>query len=206
MPRTQLRMPVEPAPAPRSLKRRVGIILGGSVFALAIIGQIIFLTRSIGSGALTSGSAVVKVPRTGSLVHRLDVVLANALGTSDRGVKRFRVAAVQPAAHHRAAVSITWAINSDISSGTVGNGAQQDAYVMLRDLYTSGLPIASARMSGTYPLGSHNRETVVMRLAMTRQEAATAAQAGWDNLDAESFWPLIDRIYVNPQFQPLAPE
>lgn len=188
------------------LGRKLGFVLAGIVVALVLIGQLIFLARIISSGSLTSSSTTVQVPKTGSLAHRLDAVLANALGPSDRGVRRFAITAVHPAGGHFSAVSMTWAINSDISAGTIGNGAQADVYLMLRDIYTSGLPVASVRLAGTYPLSNRRgkaQETVVMRLAMTRKEAATAAEGGWENLDAQTLWPLVDRIYVNPQVQPL---
>lgn len=190
------------------LPRKIGIGLATIVVALILIGQAIFLVQAINSGALFGTAA--SVPTTGSLSHRLDVVLGNALGTSDRGVRRFTVTSIRPYTPDRSlkAVTVTWAINSNLAAGSIGNGAQADVYITLRDIYTSGLPVGAVRLSGTYPVsGAHgNRESVVMRVAMNRTTASTIGRIGWDNLSAQEVWPLVDRIYVQAAFQPLTSE
>lgn len=177
--------------------------------AVILAGQIIFLVRTVRSGAWMGGVNAAPVPTKGPLSHRLDVALANALGSSDRGVRRFSIAGIhEDASNPRlSSVSVRWAINDDLSAGTLGNGAAADVYLMLRDIFTAHLPIALVRLDGTYPVRNgrgHARETVVMRLAMRRSVATMAGNMGWDSLDSQTLWPLVDRISVNPQFQPLA--
>ena len=177
--------------------------------ALILTGQIIFLVNAARSGAMMG--AGTDVPRGGTFRHRVAAVLNNALGPNDRGVHRFQLKVVFPATGNRtlSAIEVQWAINNDLSAGTIGNAAEADVYLMLRDLYTSGLPIAAVQLTGTYPIrtaAGRTRETAVMRLAMSRSIAMTIARTGWDNLDAQEVWPLVERSYVNPQFQPLSPE
>jgi hypothetical protein len=188
--------------------RRFGVGLACTVVALIILGQVLFLVKAARSGAWTSAASVPRIPTTGSLSYRLSVVLSGALGSSDRGVRRFEVTRTRAdtANHRLSTVGVRWAINNDLSAGTIGNGAVQDVYLMLRDIFTSGLRIATVNLSGTYPMRDrlgHTHETVVMRLAMTRRVAAIADKTGWDNLDSQTLWPLTIRHYVNAEFQPL---
>ncbi|GAC1442806.1 MAG: hypothetical protein NVSMB52_00450 [Chloroflexota bacterium] len=183
--------------------------LAGLIVALVLIGQIVFLVRGATSGNLITAGSTQSIPRTGTLSHRLDSVLTNALGAGDRGVQRFHVVRVTPliGATHMSNVTVTWAINNNISAGTLGNGAQSDAYAVLRDIYTSGLHIGAVSLSGTYPMSGtrgRTRESVVMRLAMSRSRAEMVRKIGWDSFDAQTLWPLVDRLYIHPQFQPLS--
>ncbi|HLJ69500.1 MAG TPA: hypothetical protein VKX16_19265 [Chloroflexota bacterium] len=177
------------------------------VVALILAGQAIFLVRSIGSGTLTAGTSTLH----GSLTQRVNSVVAGALGPSDRGVPRFRVTSIKRERADRRLIDIamTWAINNDLSAGTIGSGAAADVYTVLRDLYTANLSVGTVSLDGTYPLrkgSGPSRETVVMRLVMPRSVAAMVNAAGWDSLDVQTFWPLVHRLYVDPQFQPLPSE
>lgn len=190
------------------MARTIKFGLAGVVVALIVIGQVLYLVHAAQSGSLSDTQTV---PGHGSLRHRLDVALTNALGPSDRAVRRFHISALQsdPRHHSMWAADITWAINNDLSSGTVGNGAASDVYAMVRNVYTAHLPISTLRMNGTYPMrgaAGRSRETVVMRLEMRAAVVRTVASAGWDNLDPQTFWPLVDRLYVNPAVQPMSSE
>jgi hypothetical protein len=182
--------------------------LASFVVLLVVVGQILFLMRSVGSGTWTT--AHVAVSNTGTLKHRIDVTLAGALGNSDRRAVRFKVTRIRRASigSRLSDVNVQWSINNDLSAGTVGNGAQADAYAILRDLYTAHLPISKVFLIGTYPMPSHGRmrETTVMKLGISRSTASMAANAGWDTFDPQTFWPLVTRNYVNAQLQPLSPE
>lgn len=184
--------------------RRIAVGLASLLVALILVGQVMFLTQAVQSGAW-SGKAQT-VPDSGPLSHRLDAVLQNALGPSDRGVQCFHIGRIQfDASGRMASVSVTWAINHDSLAGTVGDGASADVYLLLRDIYTSGLPIDSVHLTGTYPNRDRQGrvlEATVMRLAMDRGTTNTIGGVGWDTLDAQEVWPLVRRMYVNPQFQP----
>jgi hypothetical protein len=194
----------------RARLRPLGIVLAVVVVGLVLVGQGIFLARAIGGGVWNTSASSGVIPTRGSLSHRLEAVLTGALGSSDRGVRRFMIVHLSRSPGRKlSAVTVRWAINDDLSAGTVGNGAQADAYTMLRDIFISGLPVGSVRLDGTYPMPDgrgHMHETVVMRLAMSTAVAATIGNIGWDNLDPQTAWPLIDRLYVNPQVQPLPQE
>jgi hypothetical protein len=189
--------------------RRIKIVLASIVVALVLIGQGMVLVRSLGNAGALSGYSVQPTGLQGqTLTHRLDSILGNVLGPSDRGVRRFTIVRISPVAGSRGlkAVTISWAINNDISAGSVGNGAEADVYAVLRGIYTAGLPIALVRLDGTYPTARKTRETTVMRLAMSRKVAKTIANVGWDNMDPQTLWPLVVREYVAPAFQPLSGE
>lgn len=191
--------------------RSIGFGLAAVVVTLVIIGQGIFLARALGSGVWNASDSSALVPTHGTLTHRVQVALGAALGGSDRGVRRFEVVRVAPSGlkSKLSTVTVRWAINDDISAGTVGNGAQDDVYAAFRDIFSAGLPLASVHLDGTYPVSkSHGstRETVVIRVAMSRPTATTIAKIGWENLDPQTAWPLVDRLYVNPQFEPLPQE
>ena len=195
----------------RRALRLFGVGSGIAVTVLIVAGQILFLVGALRSGALTSGASPSTVPVKGSIDHRLQVVLAGALGPSDRGVQRFEVVGVQPdrANNRLADVVVRWAINGDLSAGTIGNGAQAEAYAMVRDIFTAHLPIASLVLEGTYPLsrsGARLREAVVMKLAIDRSVALAVGRAGWDGIEPASLWPLLRHIYVDPRMMPLPPE
>jgi hypothetical protein len=174
------------------------------VVALVLVGQGIFLVRALSSeGAEYTAPA----PTHGTLAQRINAVLSAALGPSDRGVRRYRLTSIIADTAHPALrdVGITWAINDDVAAGSIGNGAQQDVYTVLRDLYTASLPLALVRLTGTYPMrqGDPVQEMVVMRLSMDWRTAQTIGQVGWDTMDPETVWPLVTRQLVAPAMQPI---
>jgi len=202
---------------PRSLRveaqtgrgmRRVGIALAGLVVTLILTGQAIYLARAVQTGLYSNGGGGIQVPHHGSLEIRLSAVIGGALGPSDRGVRRFRVTSVRvdPNDSRRYVAAVRWAIDNDVTAGTVGNGAEVDVYAALHAIYTSGLPVSAVRLTGTYPMERRGktRETVVMRLEMDQAAARLVQQTGWDALDAQTLWPLLHRQYVDPALQPLS--
>lgn len=197
------------AEAPHSLPRRVAgwvkVGLAVLVFGLIIAGQIIFLVRSAGGRPPLSGSGPQATAHHGSFASRLNAALAASLGPSDRNARRFAVTSVRAdgARPGLKTIAIRWAINNDLSQGTVGNGARQDVYAMLQAIFGSRLPVSWVRLDGTYPLRD-GRETPVMRLSMDQRTAGLITRVGWDTMDPESVWPLVHRDYVNPQFEPLS--
>lgn len=183
------------------LRGRVTLLAFLLVTALSVTGQIIFLVRA-GSGVV---GASVSTPLHGTGSHRLREVVVGALGGSDRGVRRFAMSA-RRGTDGWYTVAVTWAINSDLSGGTVGNGAELEVYNLLRGIYESHVRVALVRLTGTYPLGSghgSSPETAVMRLSMNQREARVVARTGWEVLDPQTVWPLVTRRYVNPDFRPI---
>ncbi len=189
-----------------SIIRWVKFSLAAVVIILVLAGQAMFLFESFQATQGTGPSTI----HGHTFAARLDEMLRSALGPSDRNVRRFHVTAIQPdpTQKGRKRVIVTWSINNDILSGTIGNGAQFDAYAVFRAVYTSGLPVSRLTLIGTYPMRAGTRvgESVVMRLAMDRQTARTIAKVGWDSLDAQSVWPLIERRYVAPELAPSSTE
>lgn len=191
--------------------RLVGFSLAGLVTLLIVAGQIIFLIGAIRSGALGSNVSSSTIPGHGNTYHRLQVTLAGALGPSDRSVHRFTVLRVLPDRANRrlADADVVWAINDDLSTGTIGNQAQAEAYAMIRNVFTANLPIASLELQGTFDvLGPNARkhESVVMKLSIVRSVALAVTHAGWDGMEPGSLWPMLHRTYVDPRFEPIAPE
>lgn len=210
-------IPVPPNPDPRPKKshpitRNMKVGLAAIVVALVLLGQLIFLVGAIRNGGLLSPSgAAVEVPRTGTLTQRLNAILGQVLGPSDRGVARFRLLRVAPDPNRPSlhAIDVRWALNNDLSAGTLGNGAQVDVYAIARAVFASHLHVGLLTLEGTYPLsaaGSKMHETVVMRLSVDQSVAATVARAGWGSLGPTSLWPLLRRTYINPDFQPVSTE
>ncbi len=184
-------------PAASRLSQRV-IIAGLVIVSLLIAsGQIIAVVQSV-----QSDRAAVPIPRHGPLSRRVSAVLADALGPSDRGARRYHIDALTHRSGTR--LRVTWAINNDVSAGTVGDGAAADVYNILHDLGAANLPLASVQLIGTYPVGGH--ETVVMRLQATGHLLHLLSAVGSDGLDPLSTWPLVRHEYVNPAVAPSSTE
>ena len=205
--------PLPPGRHPRARRAlgRCGIALAVLVTILILAGQAIFFVDAVRSGALASSVSPSNVPIHGSIAHRLHVATAGALGPSDRGVRRFQLTTVRPDRSNPRLVDVdlTWAINNDLSAGTIGNEAQAEVYAVIRDIFTASLPVASLSLHGTYPVsgaGGTERETVVMELSIARPVALAAGQVGWDGMEPATLWPMLHRTYVAPGFTPLAPE
>lgn len=189
----------------------VGIALAVVVTLLILAGQIIFLNRSLRSGAFTSSVSPSMVPITGDITHRLQVAFAGALGPSDRGVRRFSVTHVRVDTSNQRLTDavVVWAINDDLSEGTIGNEGQAEAYAMVRNVFTASLPVASLSLQGTFAVSGadgRKREKVVMKLSIDRSVAAAIQRVGWDGVEPGMLWPMLRRSYVDPTFEPLAPE
>jgi hypothetical protein len=45
-----------------------------------------------------------------------------------------------------------------------------------------------------------------MRLSMNRRIANLIGNVGWDNFDPQTLWPLVQRLYINPNLQPQTAE
>jgi hypothetical protein len=187
------------ATLPAASRRSQRLIIAGLVIVSLLIasGQIIAVVQSV-----QSDHTAVPIPLHGPLRTRISAVLTDALGPSDRGVRRYRVAALT----HRNGVrlTVTWAINNDVSGGTVGAGAAADVYDILHDLAAANIPLKGVRLTGTYPVGGH--ETVVMRLRANERLLHLLRAVGSDGLDPISLWPLVGRQYVNPAVEPSSNE
>lgn len=97
-------------------------------------------------------------------------------------------------------LTLTWAINNDVSSGTIGDGAQADAYDILHNLATQ-VSLTEVRLIGTYPVHGA-RELVVMRLEANQRLLHLLRAVGSDGLDPQSLWPLLRHTYVYPALEP----
>lgn len=195
--------PQESATAPTTPPRRrrfapwrVALLL--IVVAAFAAEQLIFLGNNTPAGRTGAQTAQhLTGPR------KIDALLAEALGPSDRGVTRFHLAGMDadPAQRGAYTLNLMWAINGDLSLGSVSAGAQLDVYLVLRKLYTARLPLRAVRMTGTFGQRGkhgHNVEVPVMIVGM---DAATARLIDWQNMDASTVWPLVHQYMMRPGFE-----
>lgn len=178
---------------------RAGFIV---LVGLALLGEQVFLALHTGSQMSVANPNGVKTVK-----GKLDLALKQALGKSDRGVRRFRVSVKRISAAPTAlVVTVHWSINADVSTGSVGNGAEADAYLIFGHVYSLNLPIKRVNLVGTFPVGHPVQDRPVMKLWLGRNTAKVVGRDGWGTLDAETLWPLIHRSYVSPDFQPISTE
>ena len=137
-----------------------------------------------------------------SLRGRVAALVASALGPSDRGVQRFRITGLPlaPSGHGQRSVSLTWAINGDLSLGSVSAGAQLEVYLVLRTLYSAHLPLSMVRMTGTFGQQNRRGRDVEVPVMIVGLDAATARLVDWQDMDASTVWPLLHRYMVRPGF------
>lgn len=172
------------------------LVLGGLVVVscLIVMGQIFAAVHSLGSD-----QSALSIPAHGSLRQRVSAIVADSLGPSDRGVRRYQIDSLTPGR----VLTLTWSINNDVSNGTVGDGAAADVYGVLYNLATHAT-LTDVRLVGTYPI--QGREQTVMRLEAGPKVLHLLHSVGSDGLDPQALWPLLRRDYVNPALAPSAGE
>lgn len=187
-------------------RAKIGFLV---LIGLAVLGeQIVFAVHDASSAR--SSHRATHPPET--VAGKIDLGLRQALGKSDRGVRRFKIVSITPHVlrHRHRDVTVQWSINNDLSLGTIGDGAQADAFLIFGHLFSLPLGILRVNLIGTYPLsvnGQPTRERPVMRLWLGRKTAQLIRrEGGWGTVDAQSLWPLIHRTYVAPDFQPISSE
>jgi len=164
--------------------RGAKIALAVTVAGLFAVEQVVFVLGSRAS------PPVARAPVHGvTLAARIEALVSAALGASDRGVRRYRLAALTPDRRHAGmrAVALTWAINGDLSLGSVSAGAQLDVYLVMQSLYSSTLPISLVSMTGTFGqrVHGHDAEVPVVAVSLDR---ATARRIPWSAMDAATVW------------------
>jgi hypothetical protein len=183
--------------------RRAKIAFLALIAAAVVIEQVVFTIADMSSAHHTSQPARVAQPRT--LRGKLNLALYQALGGSDRGVRRFRVLSIGSGrtANRYKTVTVRWSINNDLSAGTLGDAAEADVYLILSHIFSLHEPIGRVNLVGTYPMDTHRGEQPVVRVWMDRKTANVIGQGGWGTVDAQTVWPLVHRVYVNPDFVPV---
>jgi hypothetical protein len=179
--------------------------------AVVLVGQILFVLAARRSASTGGVYAQVIYPHESALAGLLARVLSTAVSPGDRSVPRVHITSLsrdrsQPG---RKDLALSWAINTDLTFGTIGNGARVDAVALLRAIYTSGLPIASTNLSGTYFLPDakgKSHERTVMRLSLDLPRAELITDAGWDELGPDVIWPMLRHTFVAPDFEPTQQE
>lgn len=177
-------------------------ILIASVLALALaVEQLLFFLGSGDSSPMPPASKALAHPST--LLGQVSALVAQTLGPSDRGVRRFWVTSIAraPGQPGLSAVSLTWAVNGDLSIGSVSAGAQLELYLVLRTLYSAHLPIGAVTMTGTFgqrTAAGQSVEVPVLRVGLDR---SIARLINWDAVDATTLWPLLRRPMVRPGFE-----
>ena len=173
--------------------------------ALALVAAALIAEQAVfflgGSGGHKSHSAAAPSPAT-TFSAQAAAIVGAALGPSDRGVLRFRLTAVGRDPHDRGRrmVSLTWAINGDLSLGSVSAGAQADVFLLLRGLYSSRLPISMVRLTGTFGRRGVHGDDVEVPVLIVGLNRATARLIDWQNMDAGMVWPLLHHFMERPGF------
>lgn len=98
-------------------------------------------------------------------------------------------------------LTLTWAINGDLSLGSVSSSAQLDIYLVLRSLYTAHVPITAVRMTGTFGERDRQGRHVEVPVMVVGMDGATAHLIDWQDMDAETVWPLVHRYMIQPGFE-----
>ncbi|HEY8284598.1 MAG TPA: hypothetical protein VIJ28_09445 [Chloroflexota bacterium] len=168
-----------------------------------LVEQVVFFHGGANSSPVRS-SAPAGIPgNPGTPYHQVATVVNQALGPSDRGVNRFHIdsLAADPAHRGKRVLTLTWAVNGDLTMGSVSAGAQVETFLLLRSLYTSHLPLSDVRITGTF--GNHDRAGRAVEVPVLRLELAarTIPAEVWSSLDDTTLWPLIHRLYVRPGFE-----
>lgn len=175
------------------------MLIGAAVLLAAE--QVVFL---LGGGAGGTPQAHVRVARAGpvTLAGRIEAQVAGALGRSDRGVRRFRLTALRADPRHAGlyTVSLTWAINGDLSLGSISASAQLDVYLVMRALYTAPLPLSTVRLTGTFGDRDKRGRAVEAPVLVVGMDRAVARVVDWQNMDATEVWPLVHRYFERPGF------
>jgi hypothetical protein len=114
-------------------------------------------------------------------------------------VRRFAILSMDsgpgPGSHYR--IKVEWALNNGISSGSVGNGAQDDVYAALRALFTAHLSLASVTLVGTYPAG--HREGCYAAYDGFRT-AHAIGRVGWDAVGPKQSGPSCTGFMWHPRY------
>lgn len=164
--------------------------------------QVAFL---LGGGVGGTKQAPVRRAQAGTLTlaGRIEARVAEALGRSDRGVRRFRLTALRADPRHKGlyALSLTWAINGDLSLGSISASAQLDVYLVLRALYTAPLPLSTVRLTGTFGDRDKQGHVVEAPVVVVGMDRAVARAVDWQNMDATEVWPLVHRYVERPGFE-----
>ena len=163
--------------------------------------QLIFFLGDGGASPTPPVSRPLAHPST--LLGQVSALVAQTLGSSDRGVRRFQITSIAraPGQPGLSAVSLTWAVNGDLSLGSVSAGAQLELYLVLRTLNSAHLPIGVITMTGTFgqrTAAGRSVEVPVLRVGLDR---SIARLINWDAVDATTLWPLLRRPMVRPGFE-----
>jgi len=184
------------------LKILLPILLGLGL----VIEQIVFFHGGANSSPTPTSAAATTaaIPgKPGTLFYRVATVVNQALGPSDRGVTRFHIdsLALDPAHPGQRILSLTWAVNGDLTMGSVSAGAQVETFLVLHKLYTSHLPLSDVRLTGTFGNRDRVGHTVEVPVLKLELAARTIPVLDWSSLDDTTLWPLIHRIYIRPGFE-----
>lgn len=171
-----------------------------ALVALLLVGeQVVFFS---GGAAGTTGAPAAR-PLQATLSGTIQALAGGALGRSDRGVRRFWLTDLRADPRHPALrmVRLTWAINGDLSMGSVSAGAQIEVLLLLKALYTAQLPISMVRLTGTFGEHGPDGRGVEVPVLEVGLDGATAQLIDWETMDATSLWPLLHRYMVRQGFE-----
>lgn len=139
-------------------------------------------------------------PRT--LSGHINAILYDVMGNSDRGIQRFHIDSLTPDPHFPGLKDLTvhWAINFDLSAGSVGRGAQMDVYYSLERLYQAHVPLATIRMIGTFANKNAKGQYFEQRVLDVSLTKPVADLIVWNTIDDQTLWPILHHAYTMPGF------
>ncbi|MGI8681425.1 MAG: hypothetical protein ACR2JO_04700 [Mycobacteriales bacterium] len=129
----------------------------------------------------------------------LNAKIASALGPGNRkGIKRVKAVTFPASSGH---IEVEWAVNDNITTGFIKDGARLDAVNILKAIKSSGVPYDSVFVNGSFPLqdkfGKSTEESVV-RAAYT---SATVNRIQFDNISFKTIFDLADSANIHPAFK-----
>ena len=205
---------IRPPPAPIVSSALSGFVIG-VVLTLIATGSILHSSSGTGLPTPQPTPSSTQAPNLNdaTIASRLRVLVARQLGPSpEKSQPRLIKLTVSPgspinplqpdATGSLRTVVIRFRLNNHPLGGTWRlRAAKADVFLVLRGLYTSGLPIGSVDMTGLWPLKTGNPR-IVLRVYL---ESETAARVPWrkmgrNEVNEARLWKMLNYKWVDPRF------
>ncbi|MCP4248097.1 MAG: hypothetical protein GY778_13705 [bacterium] len=199
------RVPPRPLPpAPVAAKTQQGSpALGGLIILLVIGGCYVGFATCNGDEdqrqAADQARTILNRPTSSVWSPRaIKLLLRGTLSESNRGVSRIDSVELTTESGGRKIVSVTWAINDNLTKRFIRGGALRDVVKILRAVDDSEMDYAAVQLRGTFPLddayGQSNTRDVI-KADLTR---ATVDRINWDRFIPEDIPRVADSWYLHP--------
>ena len=171
-----------------SKKQSVYLLFGS--FWVFIIAAVMMPTQDVAPNDVES----VAVPETPEEQLQLD--LAQALGTSNRDIRR-----VSPVEVQGSHLIIQWAINNNITEGMTRSGARIATRDILQVLSDTSLLFDTAQLIGSFPFVDRLGNSTTMRVVNATYTSDLISQINFENFLFENSYELAESAVIHPDFQ-----